>query len=94
MRTKGAISQQVLTAVLPTGRSSKHWGPTAGHVGGGGKSATSMGGAEERSPAGWLAILWVGRVVARTLSWSCLALGLNPDSTAHQQCDPELLFDP
>lgn len=80
--------------MLPTGRSSKHSGPTAGHVGGGGKSAMSLGGAEERSPAGWLSVLWVGRIVARTPFWSCLASGLDPDSTAHQLCDPKLLFDP
>ena len=76
MWTKGAVSQQVLTAVLPIGRGSKQSGPTAGYVGRGGKSATSMGGADERHPAGWLSVLWVGRVVARTPSWSCLVLGL------------------
>lgn len=61
MWTKGAVSQQVLTTVLPTGRSDKESRPTAGCAAGG-KRCRVHGWSREMNPAGWLAIPQEGRV--------------------------------
>lgn len=48
--------------VLPTDKSSTQSRPAVGYVGGGGKCAVSLGGAEQQNPAGWLSLLKEGRV--------------------------------
>ena len=54
------LYQQVLTAVLPIGRGSKQSGPTAGYVGGGGKSATVHGWGRG-TKSSWVAFRPLGR---------------------------------